>query len=441
MKRIIVGGDQISVDLKKTILDYLDHAGLDSHDAGTDAKEIVVDYPYYAQKVGQAVASGQYDYGIVICGTGIGVSIAANKVPGVRAALCHNVFTTHLARAHNDANVLALGAWVVTTEQIPEILNEWLTTPFEGERHIPRVRSLNQSPLDIEKDPRLTPDFSVFSYAAAVSIRDTAFGPVLFMGELEEGMKALAKEGFKFIEISLRNADDMSRNELSVLLERYGLQVSAFATGQGCIHDNLCMTATDPEIRQKAVERFKEITEVAAEFKAGVIMGGVRGRLSGSDEEMKAQRDIGVKNIADCAQYARQQGVPFYLEPINRYETNFINTAQEGLRLIDEIGIPSINLLLDTYHMNLEEADLETTIRISGGRIGYFHLVDSNRQAPGQGHLDLKGILSCLYQTGYRGFVSAEILPLPESHSALRRTANFLSSLGSGIIKQRRPGV
>ncbi len=430
MKRIIIGGDQISIDLKKAILDYLHQANVDTFDAGTDSAEIVVDYPYYAQKVGKSVVSGEYDSGIVICGTGIGVSIAANKIPGVRAALCHNAFTTHLARAHNDANVLALGAWVIKTDQIPEIINEWLTTPFEGERHISRVTILNQNLTEEQNVPHQMPDYSAFSYSAAVSIKNTAFGPVLFRGDIEEGMKALAKEGFNLIEISLRNADDIPTKKLTTLLKSYGLHISAFATGQGCIHDALCMTATDPDIREKAVLRFKKITELAAEFGAGVIMGGVRGKLTGDETEMKTQREIATANIAICAEYAQHLDVPFYLEPINHYETNYINNAQEGLKLIEEVGVASTKILLDAYHMNLEETDIDTTIRITGNRIGYFHLVDSNRQAPGQGHLDLKSILASLYHTGFRGVVSAEILPLPDSRSAIRRTANFLSSLG-----------
>ncbi len=435
MKRIIVGGDQISIDLKKTILDFLHQAGVDAVDAGTDSPEIVVDYPYYAQKVGRAVASGEFESGIAICGSGIGVSIAANKVPGVRAALCHNEFTAHLARAHNDANVLALGAWVVKPDQVPTILNEWLTTSFEGERHIPRIKMLDQSLVETRSSPYQTPDFSTFTYAMAVSVLDTVFGPVLFQGEIEAGMKTLANEGFGFIEISLRNEDDISSTELSKLLKQYGLSVSAFATGQGCIHDDLCMTSPIPEMQKKAVSRFKKITEYAAEFGAGIIMGGVRGKLTGSRDEMKTQREIGIGNIAICAEYAHHLNVPFYLEPINHYETNFINNAQEAMNLIDEIGIPSVQLLLDVYHMNLEEADIEITIRKSGNKIGYFHLVDSNRMAPGQGHLDLKNILACLYRTGFHRVVSGEILPLPDSYSAVRRTSNFLSSLGVAGLK------
>lgn len=436
MKRIIVGGDQISVNLKSSILDYLHQSGLEAFDAGTDTADVIVDYPYYAQRVAQAVVSGEYDGGIVICGTGLGVSIAANKIPGVRAALCHDVFTAHLARSHNDANVLALGAWVVSPERMPGIVQEWLVTPYEGGRHTARLKMMDDFNNHPYSNGNPTCNFSDFIYSMAVSIHETLFGPVLFMGKLEEGMKALSDEGFHSIEISLRSADDITIANLEELIDRHRLKISAFATGQGCIHDHLCMTTTETAITRKAVDRFKKITEFASTFNAGVIMGGARGKFTGAVETWNKQRKIGVANIAECGEYAHQLNVPFFIEPINHYETNFINTAAEALDLINEIGVPSAKILLDAYHMNLEETDFDTTIKAVGDRLGYFHLVDSNRQAPGQGHLDLKSILTSLHSVGYRGIISAEILPLPDSLSAVKRTSNFLTSLG---VEKKQP--
>ena len=103
-----------------------------------------VDYPDYGEKVGRAVASGQADFGIVLCGTGIGISIAANKVPGVRAALCQDVYSARMSRAHNDANVLAMGARVIGPGLAEAIVEAWLTGAFEGGRHQTRVDKLNR---------------------------------------------------------------------------------------------------------------------------------------------------------------------------------------------------------------------------------------------------------------------------------------------------------
>jgi len=119
------------------VIKLLAEAKHDYQDFGTNSDE-QVDYPDIAREVGEAVAGGQYDYGILICGTGIGMSIAANKVRGIRAALCHNTFGASLARQHNNANILCLSE-EEGTESAPEIVDTFLTTEFEGGRHQRRV--------------------------------------------------------------------------------------------------------------------------------------------------------------------------------------------------------------------------------------------------------------------------------------------------------------
>lgn len=135
--RIAVGCDHRGRDLKQIVINLLIKAKHDYHDFGTNSDE-PVDYPDIAKEVGEAVARGQYDFGILICGTGIGMSMAANKVRGIRAALCHNAFAARRARQHNNANILCLSTEEVM-ESAPEILETFLNTPFEGGRHQRRV--------------------------------------------------------------------------------------------------------------------------------------------------------------------------------------------------------------------------------------------------------------------------------------------------------------
>jgi ribose 5-phosphate isomerase B len=135
--RIAVGCDHRGRDLKRTVINLLTEAKHEYHDFGTNSDE-PVDYPDIAKEVGGAVAGGQYEYGILICGTGIGMSMAANKVRGIRAALCHNTFSASRARQHNNANVLCLSG-EESMELAPEIVNTFLTTEFEGGRHQRRV--------------------------------------------------------------------------------------------------------------------------------------------------------------------------------------------------------------------------------------------------------------------------------------------------------------
>ena len=139
--RIAIGNDHTAVDLKNTIVDYLVELGYDVINLGTDSRESC-DYPVYGEKVGRAVADGQADLGIAICGTGVGISMAANKVKGVRACVCSEPYTAKLSRMHNNSNVLAFGARVVGDELAKMIVKEWLDAEFEGGRHQRRVDML-----------------------------------------------------------------------------------------------------------------------------------------------------------------------------------------------------------------------------------------------------------------------------------------------------------
>lgn len=142
-KRIALGSDHAGFPLKEWLKGKLEEAGYECYDFGTHDPQSC-DYPDFSAAVAYAVASGQFDTGIVICGTGIGSSIAANKVSGVRCALCWNEYTARMARSHNDANVLALGARVIGPELAWEIVKVWLETPFSGEeRHKRRLGKIS----------------------------------------------------------------------------------------------------------------------------------------------------------------------------------------------------------------------------------------------------------------------------------------------------------
>jgi ribose 5-phosphate isomerase B len=147
MKRIAIGCDHRGFGLKELIISFLQNEGYSYQDFGCYSTE-PVDYPDIAQKVGEAVASGNFDQGILICNTGIGMCIAANKINGVRAALCHNVFAAQRARQHNDANVLCLGGEDADTSLALEIVKTFLTTDFEGGRHARRVNKIKALEAD-----------------------------------------------------------------------------------------------------------------------------------------------------------------------------------------------------------------------------------------------------------------------------------------------------
>jgi len=143
-KPIAIASDHAGYDLKAVLAEELAALGYEVIDLGTDGRDSV-DYPDFAKALIKAVIEGRADIGVLVCGTGIGISIAANRHPGIRAAVCHNETTARLARAHNDANVLALGARIVGIEVAKDCLKAFLTTEFAGGRHERRVAKLADS--------------------------------------------------------------------------------------------------------------------------------------------------------------------------------------------------------------------------------------------------------------------------------------------------------
>lgn len=141
--KIAIGNDHAAVELKNIISDHLKERGFEVVNFGTDSTESF-DYPIAGYKVGRVVASGECDLGVLICGTGVGISLAANKVEGVRAVVCSEPFSAKLSRMHNNTNVLAFGARVVGSELAKMIVDEWLDAEFEGGRHERRVNMLKE---------------------------------------------------------------------------------------------------------------------------------------------------------------------------------------------------------------------------------------------------------------------------------------------------------
>ena len=130
---------------------------------------------------------------------------------------------------------------------------------------------------------------------------------------------------------------------------------------------------------------------------------------------------------------AARSCVTVLLEPLNRYECDYLNRLEDGAAIAAEIGAPNLKLLADTFHMNIEEPDIAASLRAAGSLVGHVHLADSNREAPGHGHLDIAGVLDALHGIGYQGYLSLEVLPVPAPCRAIRDARNAVyAALGSG---------
>jgi ribose 5-phosphate isomerase B len=148
--KLAIGSDHVGIELKPTIIDYLKELGHEVEDFGPYSSERT-DYPIYGKKVAEAVASGRFHKGILICGTGVGISITANKIKKIRAVVCSEPYSAKLSREHNNTNILAFGSRVIGSELAKMIVKEWLEAEYEGGRHGKRVEMI----ADIEKETSL----------------------------------------------------------------------------------------------------------------------------------------------------------------------------------------------------------------------------------------------------------------------------------------------
>lgn len=425
--RVIIASDHVGFPLKKAVFQYLTSTGVEVQDLGTYNVETPVDYPDYARQVAESVSRGEFERGILVCGTGQGMAIAANHFPDIRASLCYDMHTARQARAHNNANVLCLGACAFPPADLSEILDVWLNTAFDGGIHGQRIAKIGQPIVKPAPFPPKT--LLECKIGAAISPTPTRFGPILFAGELDKGLAAAERAGLQAIELSLRSAKSLDGSALTSKLKQHNLSLSAIATGQAYIEDSLYLSAGETQVAQATVSHLKSIIELAAHFNAFVILGGIRGRLTGDQAEQSQQREIALHGMGECARFARELGVTMLIEPINRYETNFVNTAQEGLEVIEQVGEPNVKLLLDTFHMNIEEVNIQQTLRTMIDHLGYLHVADSNRWAPGMGHIDFGQIVRTLSLLGYQGNITAEILPLPDDEAAMQQAGMHLAHL------------
>jgi sugar phosphate isomerase/epimerase len=253
-----------------------------------------------------------------------------------------------------------------------------------------------------------------------LSTQPAQFQAATFKGDLETNLASIALLGYDGVELAIRDPKLVNTNQLETLVQKYNLKVPAIGTGQAWGEEGLSFTDPDPKVRFEAIERIKSHIPLAACFGAVIIIGLIRGIVKPGVDTNQAMNWL-ISALRKCSESARPHGVRLALEPINRYETSLINNAAQGLELIKDVGADNFGLLLDTFHMNIEEACMEDSIRACGKHIFHFHVADSNRWYPGAGHLDFKTIFAALSQIEYEGWVSGEFLPKPDAETAAQK--------------------
>jgi sugar phosphate isomerase/epimerase len=246
-------------------------------------------------------------------------------------------------------------------------------------------------------------------------------GPFVFWDDLPSACRSARAFGFDAIELFPPGPDAIDTAELKALLDDTGLAVAAVGTGAGWLKHKLTLTTADQDAHAKAMKFVEGMIDFAAVFDAPVIIGSMQGRAADAASH-KTTMGYLAESLLNLGLHANRYGLPLLYEPLNRYETNLVNRLEDGVKLVSGLASANVKLLADLYHMNIEEADLPAGLRAAGPHIGHVHFADSNRRAAGMGHTDFAPIVAALRDIGFAGYLSAEVLPLPDSEGAARQT-------------------
>jgi sugar phosphate isomerase/epimerase len=258
---------------------------------------------------------------------------------------------------------------------------------------------------------------------------------MLFPGCLREAALVSRELGFDGLEISMRSPSELGRRELEDLLSETGLRLAALSSGRAFLEDGLSLTDPDEGSRARAVERIAALAEHAAAFEAPLVVGLVRGRTP-TDGDLEAAVGRFIESMQECVDRSAPAGGRFVIEAINRYETPLLTTAAETVAAVERIGRPGVGVLLDVFHMNIEEVSIGAAIRATGAHLGHFHIVDSNRRAAGMGHVGFAEVAAALHDIHYEGWLSAEILPLPDDRAAAQQARRFAAAINDTPVSR-----
>ncbi|MVM35318.1 TIM barrel protein [Spirosoma sp. HMF4905] len=246
-------------------------------------------------------------------------------------------------------------------------------------------------------------------------------GPWIYWNDLEASMAKASALGFDGVELFTASADAISPQRVAQLADQYNLQIGAVGTGAGKVIHGLTLTDPDPAIRTQAIDFITDMIAFGAKVGAPAIIGSMQGNVAPGVDHEQALSWL-AEGLNTLGQRAEDQGVSLIYEPLNRYETNLINTLDVGVNLLKGLNNKAVALLADLFHMNIEEPSLSESIRMAGSFIGHIHFADSNRRPIGLGHLAMDEVATAINEIGYSGFISAEAFPYPDSDQAAKQT-------------------
>lgn len=274
-------------------------------------------------------------------------------------------------------------------------------------------------------------DNSIGKISFAISMSPTNFEAV-GQGDWRKMIRLVSSLGYNGVELAIRNPESINISQLQSILKKYQLKLAAIGTGQAYLHEKLSLSDDGESIRLKATERLKKHIDLANILGGHILIGLIKGDLGKNTNERSLRFSYFKNSILEVADYAYKKNISILIEPLNRYECDFFNRLDEVLSFIRDVNRPSLGVLLDTFHMNIEEKDIYEVIIESGSFLKHIHIADSNRWYPGEGHLDFQKIINTLKGINYDGFISGEILPLPDLETAMRNYIKRIREILNG---------
>lgn len=238
----------------------------------------------------------------------------------------------------------------------------------------------------------------------------------------EEAFNIIKEIGYDGVDIFVEDILAFNTSQLKELSKTYQLKIISLDTSSIYEKDNLFFSHDDEKLRKKAIEKVKKYILVASELDCFVNLSLVRGNINGEEK----RKSYILSSFKECCRYAKDYSVTLLIEPLNRYEIDYINTIKEANEFIDRIEYDNIKILADIFHMNIEEESIEASLFFFRDKIRHIHLANSNRKAPFKGHLNLSIIVNIIKSMNYDGFISLEAILKPKPLEAAKDSLKIL---------------
>jgi sugar phosphate isomerase/epimerase len=262
----------------------------------------------------------------------------------------------------------------------------------------------------------------VIKISAVIGAPDLEQGTLaVYNGDLQKAFKKVAEHGYVGVELMTKNPKKLDGKKIKRWLDDNGLVLVGLCTGHVYGEDKLGLVGPNPDICARAMDRLKEFVDFAAEYFGNGTFINI-GRARGMGYKNNPERTLSEmeKAFGELADYAKPHGIKFVIEPVTVNQTDYITTTQDGIEMVKRVGRSNFGLMLDVYHMNIEDDDIYKSFREAGEKCWFVHFTDDNRKYPGGGTLDFKKIISTLGEINYNGYVSMEIMPWPDPDTAAR---------------------